>query len=123
MNLKVKNMNDILESKLTIFKMWTVELLQRLQLEEYEDEAIEECFVKRQHCIDDINELVYESKQFTDIATQLGLLDLEKQLDYKMKEKHTKLKEKIDEVSRTKSANKNYNRNVHRNYSFFNTKV
>lgn len=105
-----------LEEALTQYKDTTLSLIQFVEKEHYD--YIENALNNRQKIIDEVNLMNYTNDQFKEIAIELKLYELEKQLAKIMGEKKDKIKEKMLELKKSQNVNNAYRHGIEKSYIF-----
>lgn len=113
--------NKILRDKLVSFYKITEELISEIKEEKHEN--ISELFLKRQQIIDELEKDKCSKEEFQKIASEIKLLELNKQLEACFYSKKNEMKLKINNLMHQKNANNNYMKNSNKMRNFFNTKV
>lgn len=114
-------MNVGLEEALNCFRHITIELIECLENEHYDD--LDELLNSRQTLINNINTLKYESGLFNELCLKFEMSDLEKKLSYIINNKQIELRMKMSNISQGRSAVKHYNKKQYVDSIFFTRKI
>ncbi|NME82794.1 flagellar protein FliT [Clostridium sp. SM-530-WT-3G] len=79
-------------------------------------------FEKREKLIGELFNLNWSKEQKRMMYNNMGLVDLDKEIERLLKEKMIRIKEKINKIAKNKAANKSYN-SVNRRSNFFSANV
>lgn len=112
---------QILRQYLIRFKDLTINLINCLEKEEYED--LEVLFNDRQTVIDDISKLSYSKENFKAITNELQIMPLQQKLTMLMNQRRGEVKQELDKMSASKTASKSYNTKHNVDALFFNKKI
>jgi Icc-related predicted phosphoesterase len=110
-----------LKSYLEEYKQISLDMIKIIQSENYE--YIEDKLNQRQEIINNLNKTTYEKNKFKEIFVNLGLEDIQKQVNSILQEKLHNIKENIEKSKQSRLANKSYNNINRNNYNFLNKKV
>lgn len=72
-------------------------------------EKLNQLLTDRQLKIEEINRLSYDKSEFRDIANELNLLKLDKELEEKIQKEKVETKKALDNVRRIRQARRSYN--------------
>lgn len=111
-------MNEQLQSNLEKFKITTINIIEALYRENYDD--LQMLFEARQMIIDKINLLIFDKSEFSTIGNKLNLNELEAELNRVMIEKKMHLKNEMAKLNQNKNADNNYKRRYGVKAVFFN---
>ncbi|GFZ30982.1 hypothetical protein CSC2_15080 [Clostridium zeae] len=93
-----------------------------LSIEEESEENFLRLLEAKQDLIDSINEIGYDSKMFSEISKELGLLEQDKKLHQIIEEKKLSIKEEIKKINDKKNATNAYN-NTYKGFNLINKKI
>jgi hypothetical protein len=113
-------MEDQLREELGNFKEITMELIDSLNNEAYDE--LDVLFNKRQESINAMENLEYSKQEFAIICEESNITKLQQELTVLLEEKKSVLKSKIDKFSEQKNANKSYNNKFSVDSIYFNKK-
>lgn len=114
-------MKEELKGKLVQFKEVTLQIRQSLEEEEFDN--LQSLLELRQSVINQMDELSYTSEEFQVFCNELGIIELQKDIEKTFSEKRTKVLKEMHQFSASKVANKNYNKSFTMDSFFFNKKI
>lgn len=110
-----------LVQELVRFKQVTIELIRALQ--QGQINKLDDLLNSRQMIIENMEKLQYTTEEFTDICTNLDILNVQHELLELMKIKKEDTKEELNKIQITKNANSNYNKSFYSNVETFNKQI
>ena len=111
----------IVEKALISYKEATVSLLNCLNMDEYDN--LQKYISERELAIDKLKNLEYSMEDFTNIFISLEIDMLQKQVDALMLIKKEELRLEMNNIAKTKNANKQYKKGVSVDSIYFNKKI
>jgi hypothetical protein len=120
MSLESESLQE-LRQQLTEFKELTIKIIDCLEKEDYDN--LEILFNDRQTIIDKTDKLQYSKESFKAISNQLQLMPLQQKLTLIMNKSRIEVRQEIDKLSASKTANKGYNTKYKADPLFFNKKI
>jgi hypothetical protein len=110
-----------LHSTLQHFKDVTLKLIASLEQTDYD--ALEGLLQERQELIEVMESLEYSRENFNNICSELEIMPLQQKLTLLINKNRAKVKNELDKVRATKTANKSYNQGYKVDSLFFNKKI
>lgn len=114
-------MDNEIRKNLEKFKITTVNIIEDLYKEKYENLQI--LFDARQMLIDEISTKEYDNSEFIEIAEKLQLKEYDKELNRLMHQKRQKLMKHLQELNTRKNVRNNYSRKLNLNPGFFSREI
>lgn len=110
-----------LDEELIKYKDLTLELITSVEKEEYDN--LDNLLTNRQNVIEQINELTYSKEEFLYLCKKLDILVLNQKLIKITNQKKTSIRNHMDELRVSQSANKSYTKKFAVDAVFFNKKI
>lgn len=112
---------DRLKRLLVTYRDLTAELIELLELNNFD--KLEYTFNFRQNIISEIDTINFSASDFKQICDGISLLPLQKKLTLLMNEKKSIVKNQINNLEGSKTANKNYSKGFSIDSLYFNKKI
>lgn len=100
------------------YKLINLEIINSIQ-NDNEDISL---FEKREKLIEELSNLNWSKEQKRIMYNNMGLVNMDKEIERLLKEKMISIKEKINKIAKNKVANRSYN-SVNRRSNFFSANV
>lgn len=112
-----ENLKDIMNN----FKELTLMLITSVENEEYD--RLDFLINERQKLIDKMELLNYTREEFKEVCIGLQILPLQQKLTTIMNSSKNKIRNELDKMATSKTANKNYNKGFKVDAIFFNKQI
>jgi hypothetical protein len=110
-----------LKKCLVEFKDLTIKLIEFIEKEEYDN--LEILFQQRDTLIYEMDKLEYSKENFKELSNELQLIPLQQMLTLIMNKSRVGIKQELDKLSASKTANKSYNIKYKADPLFFNKQI
>lgn len=122
MNIEATSIsNDNFKNIMIKFKELTLQLITSVEKEDYD--SLDFLINERQRLIEKMDGLNYTSEEFKDICTELQILPLQQKLTLLINNSKNKIRQELDKMAVSKTANKNYNKGFRVDSIFFNKQI
>jgi hypothetical protein len=110
-----------LKQYLIQFKDLTINLIGCIEKEEYDN--LEELFQEREALIHQMDKLEYSKENFKEHSIELQLMPLQQKLTLIINKSRADIRQELDKLSASRTANKSYNTKCKADPLFFNKKI
>jgi hypothetical protein len=116
-----KEQLKVLKKCLVGFQDLTIKLIESIEKEEYDN--LEMLFQQRDTLINQMNILEYSKENFKELSHELQLMPLQQKLSLIINKSRTGIRQELDKLTASKTANKSYNTKYKVDPLFFNKQI